>query len=485
MSLVNQEVINKVCNNIENFTADIGFTTETGDPLLLTKYQADFARKIIKRESKKHIFVSCTGGGKTESTSIIAILLAVLYDGEKIIITSPTFRQSERLFGRIRSHVFGSKHFLYPLIDRSKPFTKQELHFLNGSSVVCLSAGNPDIALGWGASCLIIDESGSVEDVVYKTRLLRMLVRKIKHDPLLILLGTPHTLNFFYEAHESKQFDITRVNWKMAVEAGRLNKDEVEFNRKTMSPEEFKVWYEAEFHNINELALFDMEKVMKAQIIERLSMPDPNYDYYAGLDVARYGGDQSALVFVGVNKALGFKAPIEMHQFKVRSGFSITEVAGWTINELKIWKPKALVVDSIGLGGGEYDVLKEEFNRQSLDCRIIAFDFVGRERSECYLYLKQLLDDKIESTDYTKIMLPRSDQFREQFKGYTANLTKEGRLKIEKAENARDDIVDALTYALYPVRLRKMGDVDIMPDLFKELLNNGTGEFGFRPRFGM
>lgn len=463
--------IQKICAHIKEFCEAVGFTTDSGDPMTLTDYQADFAKKVLLRDKGKYMFVATTRGGKTESTSIIAILLALIYDGDKIVIVAPTFKQANKLFMRIRSHIFGSKHFLYPLIDKSKPFTKEELHFVTGSSITCLSAHNPETLLGHGCSTLIIDESGSIADETYKTRIARMLTGKLKHVPLVIMLGTPHTINFFYEAYRGGDFDVTKVHWKDAVAAGRLNLEEVEYQKKIMSEDEFAVWYEAEFRPLDDDLLFDMERVKQAMILNRLASPHPDYDYYFGVDVARYGKDKTAIAIVGVHKVHGLRAPIEMHNFFERSKFSITETAGYVMSLMDIWHPKLVCIDAIGIGVGALDILKEKIG----GAYIRGFDFQGKDRLEAYQYVRQMLNDSIPDTKSPRLLLVKDDRLKEQFTSYVIKFTPEKRMRVEKKEGMNDDIVDALVMAMNLVRLRASGEVEWGGDIFSGFFGNGAG----------
>lgn len=474
MSATVNPKIEKICNHITQFCDQVGFTTDSGDPLSLTHYQAEFARKVLRRDKGKYLFVATTRGGKTESTSIIAILLALIYDGDKIVIVAPTFKQANKLFTRIRSHIMGSKHFLRPLVDKTKPFTKEELHFVTGSSITCLSAHNEESLLGHGCSTLIIDESGSIKDETYKTRIARMLTGKLKHPPLVIMLGTPHTINFFYEAYKGGDFDTTRVSWKDAVDAGRLNLEEVEYQRKIMSEDEFAVWYEAEFRPLDEDLLFDMERVKKASVLERVQSPHPDYEYYFGIDVARYGKDKTAIAVVGVHKQNGLRVPVEMHNFFVRSKFSITETAGYVMHLMDIWNPKLICIDAIGIGVGALDILKEKLG----GAKIRGFDFQGKERLEAYQYVRQMLNDDLPNTQTPRLLLVKDDRLKEQFTSFVIKFTPEKRMRVEKKEGASDDIVDALVMAMHLVRMRSSGDVDFAGDLFGGYFNNGGAGVG-------
>jgi phage terminase large subunit-like protein len=161
-----------IMENLKDFV-EKHFVTESGKPVNLASYQEQFIRDVLEKKSRKYIMVSATRCGKTEACAVIATLVAILSDGEEISIVAPVFKQAEKMFKRIRNYFLSNKALL-SLIDMNKSFRRDEITLFNNSVIRCLSAANPESLLGFGATVLIVDEAGSIPDVVYRTRVLRM-----------------------------------------------------------------------------------------------------------------------------------------------------------------------------------------------------------------------------------------------------------------------------------------------------------------------
>jgi phage terminase large subunit-like protein len=132
-------------------------------------YQLDFAYKVLHRVwdgKNMFIFKATTRAGKTVATSVLALLMAVFYPNEDVIIVSPRQEQSEILYGHVKRYVESSPA-LSKFVDWKKPFRLDRMHLKNGSIIRALSVGNPGRILGFGASTLIIDESAEIPDDVY------------------------------------------------------------------------------------------------------------------------------------------------------------------------------------------------------------------------------------------------------------------------------------------------------------------------------
>ncbi len=146
----------------------------------------------------------------------------------------------EGIFERIKEHLTRNGK-LKSLVRR---IVQGRVKFKNGSRIYCLTAQNEEELLSYGASVVIVDEAGSFEPRVIKERVLRMLATERGKKNLLFLIGTPHNMkSYLFEAWNSDDFVKYRITWKDAVKAGIMSKEEVEFARKTLSEDEFAVWY--------------------------------------------------------------------------------------------------------------------------------------------------------------------------------------------------------------------------------------------------
>jgi len=454
-SMASDSINKRIIENLGEFVKRM-FIAQTGEPIKLTSYQEEFIKKVLKREKKKYIFLACTRAGKSEATAILAILLAIMYDGEEIVVIAPTFRQSQILFGRIRNHIV-SNDILYSLIDKKRGFRRDEINFVNGSKVICLSAGNPEGLLGFGATVLIVDEAGSIPDEVFRTRILRMIASKHKHEPVVILLGTPHADNYFKNAWFDPEFEKVKVTWREAVKEGRIREEEIEFIRSRIPEREFRIWYEAEFMG-SEDVLVDDKDIEDVMVLSRMKEAEEGYEYYAGLDIARFGSDESAYVVVRIPKGVSFDdATIEMVAMYTRGKRPLSDIIGWAREMTLRWNVKALGVDSIGMGAGVFDVLKEKLPN------VYEVTAAGRERNEIYFLLKSLIENK-------KIRLIKDEKLKYQFKSFKITYTSDGRVRILKDARIHDDLVDALAIACYVLSKFRREDVHVF-DRFSEYEN--------------
>ena len=450
-----------VLANLKEFVA-AHFVTESGSVLNLADYQERFIRDVLTDKSPvgKYVFCACTRIGKTESAACLGTLLAILNDGEEVTIVAPLHSQSERMFKRIRNYFMSNKS-LYSLLDLTRGFRRDEINLVNASTLRCLSAGNPESLLSFGATTLIVDEAGSIPVDVMKTRVLRMLAGAPARGskPRLILLGTPHVGNFLYEAWNSDDFLKYKVGWKDGVEAGILSKDEVEYARKVMSEELFKCWFEAEFLSMSGGGLFNLRDVVLCMAGKMSRKPEAGYDYYAGLDIARFGDDETALVICGIPVGANVEEqPIEMVWYKTRGKRAISDTVGWVLDVCKDWNVRSIAVDEVGLGAGAVDFLREK-----LGDIVYPVSMVGNERRDVYSTLQQLIENK-------QIVLPKDDEMlMRQFSSFKAEYASDGRILIKKTRGMRDDVVDALALCCFMMKRKRgvEGTVEYVGDVIR------------------
>jgi len=425
------------------------FTGPDGRPLRLTDYQLRFARAALSRVPGKYLFVACTRCGKTTVTAVVAVLFAMLYPREEVVVVAPTFKQTQILFGRMREMIVSSP-LLMALVDKERSFRRDFIAFRNGSTLRALSAGNPESLLGFGATVLIVDEAGSIPDEVFKTRILRMIMSPSVRDrrPVLILLGTPHVMNYFYEAWQSDEFWKIRVTWRDAVRAGIMQREEVEFARRMLSENEFRMWYEAEFTSPEGL-FFDMVQVRKCArgVAKRENTPvkPAGVVRVLGVDVARLGNDETAVAVVEAPEGFNLEeGTAEVVAWYTRRKKYLSEIIGWLDELIRRWEPDLVAIDVVGIGAGVYDVLRERFGELLLEMAP-----GGRERVEMFTSVRRLINE-------CRLILPSSDYVVEQFGSYRVKYTSDGQVRIVKTPGYRDDVADAIIYAVWALlRMRR------------------------------
>ena len=422
-----------------------------------TEYQKPFLEAVLSRERRIAV-VSSTRAGKSTSAGIAGALMASIYPNEDVVIVSLTYKQAKIIFDKIHG-VFSSSPVLFPLVSRLR---RDLIELRNGSRIYTLTISNPESLLGHGASTLIVDEAASIPDDVWRTRILRMVMSPRNNlDPVVILLSTPHRRNFFYEAVTSGEWKVFRWTWRDVVKAGIMKREEVEDARRSMPDNEFRAWYEAEFTPLDE-TFFDMSIIrglVRKDWRRREPVHLPGMRYFAGLDVARLGGDYSALVIIEVPR--GFTASqgeVEIAAYYQMRRRKLSEVIGWARNIIEEWRPEAVGVDCIGLGGGVADVLQEAFGG-----RVRCVQAVGRNRLEIYGLLRRVIRER-------RIFLPDDPAFIRQFESFEVKYSSDGKVRVVKNPRMHDDLVDALAYALYVAvksPLRVVTDKDLL-DSFME-----------------
>jgi hypothetical protein len=249
-------------------------------------------------------------------------------------------------------------------LDRSlgnyREFSKSRMFMRNCTEIRVLSTGKGETEmtgeslLGFEATILIVDEAGSIPDKVYKTKVLRMIGARRSSGlrKMLILSGTPHNPGHFEDSWHDPDYVKVHVDWKKAVEAGRLDLKTIEEQKRKMTRMEFECWYEAKFPSMTEDSMFDMEEIERNVVPE-----DPHFKgvKILSVDVARFGNDFT--VYTQLDYCDGVYRVVEIIKNEHKDTMAVT---GNVVNLHKQFKFDRIVVDESGVGGGVVDRLKEQ-----------------------------------------------------------------------------------------------------------------------------
>lgn len=429
----------KVIEDLENFVKK-NFYTKDNRKLKLAKYQNEIIREALKREKSKFVVVSATRVGKSEAVSILAVLLAILNEGEEIAIIAPLWRQAiEGIFERIKEHLTRNRN-LRKLV---RKMVQGRIEFKNGSKIYCLTAQNEEGLLGYGASVVIVDEAASIEPRIIKERVLRMLGTERKRKNLLFLIGTPHNMeSFLFEAWNSNDFVKYRITWEDAVKAGIMNKEEAEFARRTLSEDEFAVWYEAEWRQLGDEMFFDMGAVRKISVVEKRSYSKEDlreFEIALGFDPAADGKSKNCVVAVGRLRD-SESDELYMLDYWIVSKKGFDWLIGWVLDIARRMGARKIVVDRTSMLKAVYDILR---GRVGEEVEVIGFDFSKRkERFALYERLRYSIEEN-------RILLLNESRLRENFNAFRVKYRSDGSRDVEKRRDVESDIVDALALAVY------------------------------------
>jgi hypothetical protein len=192
---------------------------------------------------------------------------------------------------------------------------------------------------------------------------------------------------------------------------------------------------------LGEFALRDDDSLIAADLVDaamsRDVALDPQADLIFGCDIARYGADRSVIC-----KRRG-NVVIEMRHW---SGEDLMGTVGRIVHEAKMDNPVEICVDSIGLGGGVADRLRE-LGYNVRDVNVSESNALNqsayRLRDELWIAAKDWLETRA-------VKLPKDDDLRAELIAPTYSFSSNGKIKVESKSELKKrgmrspDLADAL-----------------------------------------
>lgn len=138
----------------------------------------DWQRNVLTSEAKRMLLVCPRQAGKSTIVGALAGSLMVSHPGIKVVVLSPTQRQSSLLAAKV-SDVLGGEPILSDSVSR--------LVLSNGSSLDSLPGDQPKTIRGATADVLIIDEASRIKDELVAAALPMVAAT----DGRIVMLSTP------------------------------------------------------------------------------------------------------------------------------------------------------------------------------------------------------------------------------------------------------------------------------------------------------
>ena len=253
--------------------------------------------------------------------------------------------------------------------------------------------------------------------------------REEENDPLWVMLG----------AHPDRRTLVQKVNFydnpfcpeELKLQAQNMKqKDESAYRH---------IWLgEPISQGAHKLIdAFQVSKAMKPKI-ENTTSP-----LVIGLDVARFGDDQTVFCLRKGRKCLSFLC------FEKKDN---VEVANIATNLIETKHPLRIFLDAGGVGGGVYDILKDRGFKDiirgvNFGSKAISEDRYANKRAEMWDHLRQWLTEDVE--------LPLNESLRDELCAVNKKYDALGRLLLEEKEEVKKrigrstDMADslALTFA--------------------------------------
>ena len=232
----------------------------------------------------------------------------------------------------------------------------KKLKLLNGI-LHMRSAERPENIEGLGYDLVILNEAGIIlkgsgGEYLWNNAISPMLLDNPQSKA--IIGGVPKGKNLFYELCKKELKDS---NWKhfqfSSFDNPLLKEDEIKRLIDELGGEESKVVKQeiyGEFIDESSNELFSLSQITNA-LKQNFSLEKMSGDCIWGLDVARYGDDKSVLA---IRQGLVVERLVKYQKL------SLVELSNRIIYEYNIAeiKPKAIFVDTCGLGAGVFDILR-------------------------------------------------------------------------------------------------------------------------------
>jgi len=400
-------------------------------------YQAEFLQAIADGERKMSVR-SGHGTGKSTSASWAMLWYVLLRFPNKVVVTAPT---SGQLFDALFAEL---KRWINELPDQLKPMLtvkSDRVELAAAPSEAFLSARTsraetPEALAGVHSEnvLLVVDEASGVPEKVFEAAAGSMS----GHAATTILLSNPtRSSGTFFESQTRLSGTYWTRRWS-CVDSPLVSEEFVDEMRLRYGEESnaFRI------RVLGEFPLADDDTIIPFHLVEAATQRDIELDEDAqtvwGLDVARFGSDKTVLA--------------------KRQGNVITEVNGWqgldlmqTVGRVKAeydglpshLRPREIMVDVIGMGGGVVDRLRE-LNVPVRGINVAESPSMGDTytnlRAELWFKMRGWLEQR-------GAKLPKNEQLIAELTSIRYSFASSGKMKAEGKDDMRKRGLSSPDYA--------------------------------------
>jgi hypothetical protein len=425
------------------------------DPVLFVEQvfgvEPDEWQKEALMALTKHDRISIRSGhgiGKSAYLSWALIWWVTMHPECKVPCTAPTGHQlNDVLWGEVAKWVQNA----HPAIKQLIRVTSDRIERTDNPRAAFAVARTarkeqPEALQGFHSDNLLflIDEASGVDDVIFEVGEGALSTKGAK----VIMTGNPtRTSGYFYDSHHR-----TRESWyTMRVSSADAKMVDEKFIRNMelrygRDSNIFRVRVLGEFPAAEDNVVIPLSLVEDA--VMRDSVSPMSGKVVWGLDVSRFGDDRTALAKRQRNKLL---EPI-----KHWHGKDLMQTVGLVVHEYDSTKehlrPDMILVDSIGIGAGVVDRLREQgYPVRGINVSespSVSDKFV-RQRDELWWKGREWFESR-------EVSIPDQDELIGELTALTYDFTSSGKIKVESKADAKKrgirspDIADAflLTFAV-------------------------------------
>lgn len=368
----------------------------------------------------------------THNTTLLAIL-AVWFImtrwGAKVVITAPTSSQlQDALLPEMRALINEMPDDVRAALnvkqDRVEFAPAPDKNFISARTS---RAEQPDALQGVHADhvLLIGDEASGIPDQVFDASGGSMS----SDDAQMVLTGNPvRTSGLFWKTHT-----ILKDTWKTfhvsCIDSPRVTQDFID-EKKLEYGEESNAF---RIRVLGEFPTGDDDTVIPVDLIDSAvgrDIQDPGGDIIWGVDVARFGSDRSAIC-----KRQGRVVP---EPVRLYSKFDLMEVVGFVKQEWDTtphhMRPFEIMVDSIGMGGGVADRLRE-LNLPAKDVNVS--EIPPLKQRNCYRLRDELWFEMKSWFAGRDVRIPNDSVLTTELAMPRFGYASDGKLKVESKADMR------------------------------------------------
>jgi len=409
------------------------------------EWQKDFLNAVASGERKISIR-SGHGVGKSTTASWAMLWFLLTRYPVKVVVTAPTSAQLyDALFAELKRWVKELPQPIQDLLD-----VKQERIELKASATEAFisartsRAEQPEALQGVHSDnvMLVADEASGVPEAVFEAAAGSMS----GHNALTILLGNPvRSSGFFFDTHNrlKDEWWTKRVS---CIDSARVSKEYVDDMKSRYGEESnaFRIRVLGEFPKSDDDTIIPMDLLESAKHRDTRAYEDAPIVW--GLDVARFGSDSSVLCKRQSNV---------VHTLERWRNLDLMQLTGAVVAQYEACdhknRPAEILVDSIGLGAGVVDRLRE----LKLPARGINVS-ESPAMGATYLNLRAELWHKAKAwLEKRDCKIPNNEDLIGELATVRYTFTSNGKIKIESKDDIRrrglksPDMADAfvLTFA--------------------------------------
>lgn len=409
------------------------------------EWQKDFLTAVASGERKISIR-SGHGVGKSTTASWAMLWFLLTRYPVKVVVTAPTSAQLyDALFAELKRWVKELPQPIQDLLD-----VKQERIELKASATEAFisartsRAEQPEALQGVHSDnvMLVADEASGVPEAVFEAAAGSMS----GHNALTILLGNPvRSSGFFFDTHNrlKDEWWTKRVS---CIDSARVSKEYVDDMKSRYGEESnaFRIRVLGEFPKSDDDTIIPMDLLESAKHRDTRAYEDAPIIW--GLDVARFGSDSSVLCKRQSNV---------VHTLERWRNLDLMQLTGAVVAQYEACdhknRPAEILVDSIGLGAGVVDRLRE----LKLPARGINVS-ESPAMGATYLNLRAELWHKAKAwLEKRDCKIPNNEDLIGELATVRYTFTSNGKIKIESKDDIRrrglksPDMADAfvLTFA--------------------------------------